>query len=123
GRCRDGWVMHCTLGDWTSLVEWMRADGVESDVLDDRSLDEPKTRQAAAEQVFDVLDAWAARYTVAELVEGAQLRRIPYAAVRAPEALLDDPHLAERGFFVPIEHADLGARVPCPGAPFRLLDT
>jgi crotonobetainyl-CoA:carnitine CoA-transferase CaiB-like acyl-CoA transferase len=122
GRCRDGWVMHCTLGDWTSLVEWMRADGVESDVLDDRSLDEPKNRQAAAEQVFDVLDAWAARYTVAELVEGAQLRRIPYAAVRAPEALLDDPHLAERGFFVPIEHTDLGARVPYPGAPFRLTD-
>ena len=20
GRCRDGWVMHCTLGDWTTLI-------------------------------------------------------------------------------------------------------
>jgi hypothetical protein len=38
--------------------------------------------------------------------------------VRAPEALLDDPHLAERGFFVPIEHPDLGARVPYPGRRF-----
>jgi crotonobetainyl-CoA:carnitine CoA-transferase CaiB-like acyl-CoA transferase len=115
--------MHCTLGDWTSLVEWMRADGIAADVLDDPALDEPKNRQAAAERVFDVLDEWAARYTVAELVEGAQLRRIPYAAVRAPEALLDDPHLAERGFFVPIEHPDLGVTVPYPGAPFRLVDT
>jgi crotonobetainyl-CoA:carnitine CoA-transferase CaiB-like acyl-CoA transferase len=122
GRCRDGWVMHCTLGDWTSLVEWMKADGIRADVLDDPSLDEPKNRQAAAERVFDVLDAWAARYTVAELVEGAQLRRIPYAAVRAPEALLDDPHLAERGFFVPIEHPELGVHVPCAGAPFLLTD-
>jgi len=122
GRCRDGWVMHCTLGDWTSLVEWMKADGIEADVLDDSSLDEPKNRQAAAERVFDVLDAWAARYTVAELVEGAQLRRIPYAAVRPPEALLRDPHLAERGFFVPIEHPDLGVTVPYPGAPFRLTE-
>jgi len=121
GRCRDGWVMHCTLGDWTSLIEWMKADGMGAD-LDDSALEDIKTRQAAAERLFDALDAWAARYTVAELTEGAQLRRIPYAAVRPPEALLRDPHLAARGFFVPIEHPDLGLTVPYAGAPFRLTD-
>ena len=89
GRCRDGWVMHCTLGDWTSLVEWVKADGAAADLGEARWAD-LTVRQSEAEHVFDVLDAWAARYTVAELVEGAQLRRIPYAAVRAPEALLAD---------------------------------
>src|SRR5262249_5798778 len=121
GRCRDGWVMHCTLGDWTSLVEWMKADGMGAE-LDDPALEDIKTRQAEAERLFAALDAWAARYTVAELHEGAQLRRIPYAAVRPPEALLRDPHLGERGFFVPIEHPELGHTVPYPGAPFRLGD-
>jgi len=121
GRCRDGWVMHCTLGDWTSLVEWMKADGMGAG-LDDPALEDIKTRQAEADRLFAALDAWAARYTVEELVQGAQLRRIPYAAVRPPEALLRDPHLAERGFFVPIEHPDLGLTVPYPGAPFRLTD-
>jgi benzylsuccinate CoA-transferase BbsE subunit len=121
GRCKDGWVMHCTLGDWTSLIEWMKADGMAAP-LEDPGLEDVKTRQAQAERVFDALDAWAARYTVDELVEGAQLRRIPYAAVRPPEALLRDPHLAARGFFVPIEHPDLGLTVPYPGAPFRLTD-
>jgi len=121
GRCRDGWVMHCTLGDWTSLIEWMKADGMGA-AVDDPALEDIKTRQAQAERIFDALDAWAARYTVAELTEGAQLRRIPYAAVRAPEALLRDPHFAERGFFVPIEHPGLGITVPYPGAPFRLGD-
>jgi len=121
GRCRDGWVMHCTLGDWTSLVEWMKADGMGAG-LDDPALEDIKTRQAEADRLFAALDAWAARYTVEELVQGAQLRRIPYAAVRPPEALLRDPHLAERGFFVPIEHLDLGLTVPYPGAPFRLTD-
>jgi benzylsuccinate CoA-transferase BbsE subunit len=121
GRCRDGWVMHCTLGDWTSLVEWVKADGAASD-LGGPEWEDLKFRQANAEHLFDVLDRWAERYTVAELHEGAQLRRIPYAAVRAPEALLRDPHLAERGFFVPIEHPDLGLTVPYPGAPFRLED-
>src|SRR6185295_3762813 len=90
GRCRDGWVMHCTLGDWTSLLEWMKADGMAAD-LDDPALEEIRPRQAAAERIFPALDAWAARYTVQELTEGAQLRRIPYAAVRPPEALLRDP--------------------------------
>jgi benzylsuccinate CoA-transferase BbsE subunit len=119
GRCRDGHVMHCTLGDWTSLVEWLRADGMAEDLVDP-GWDDLLHRRQHAEHLFDVLDRWALGYTVAELVEGAQLRRIPYAAVRAPEALLTDPHLAARGFFVPIEHPDLGITVPYPGAPFRL---
>jgi benzylsuccinate CoA-transferase BbsE subunit len=119
GRCRDGWVMHCTLGDWTSLLEWVKADGMEAD-LGDPGWDDLAQRKEHAEHLFDVLDAWAARHTVAELHEGAQLRRIPYAAVRAPEALLSDPHLAARGFFVPIEHPELGTTVPYPGPPFRL---
>ena len=122
GRCRDGWVMHCTLGDWTSLFEWMRADGYGADFAG-AEWEEIRYRQAHAEPLFDELDRWAARYTVAELYEGAQLRRIPYAAVRAPEALLDDPHLAARGFFVPIEHPDLGVTIPYPGAPFRMGDS
>jgi len=119
GRCRDGWVMHCTVGDWTSLVEWVNADGMAAD-LGDPAWEDVRHRAVGAEHLFDVLDAWAARYTVEELVEGAQLRRIPYAAVRPPEGLLRDPHLAERGFFVPIEHPELGAMVPYPGAPFQL---
>jgi benzylsuccinate CoA-transferase BbsE subunit len=121
GPCRDGWVMHCTLGDWTSLAEWVKADGVVSD-LDDARWDDFTVRQAHAEHLFEVLDRWAERYTVDELMEGAQLRRIPYAAVRAPESLLADSQLAARGFFVPIEHPDLGATVPYAGAPFRLDD-
>jgi len=43
--------------------------------------------------------------------------------VRAPESLLADPHLAARGFFVPIEHPDLGITVPYPGAPFVMGDS
>jgi benzylsuccinate CoA-transferase BbsE subunit len=119
GRCRDGWVMHCTLGDWTTLREWVKADGAAPPELDDPALDEPRSRQARAEWLFDVLDAWAERYAVDEIYERAQLLRLPYAAVRAPEALLRDPHLAARGFFVPIEHPDLPATLAYPGAPFR----
>ena len=119
GRCADGPVLHCTLGDWTALVEWLRADGMLADLGDEAWTNDPY-RRAHAEHLFDVLDAWAARYTVAELCEGAQLRRLPYAAVRPPEALLRDPQLEARGWFVPIEHPDLGITIPYPGPPVRL---
>jgi benzylsuccinate CoA-transferase BbsE subunit len=122
GRCRDGWVMHCTLGDWTTLLEWMRADGFGAE-LGDAAWEGTLHRATHAEALFDELDRWAARHTVAELHEGAQLRRLPYAAVRAPEALLDDPHLRARGFFVPIEHPALGTSIPYPGAPFVMQDS
>jgi len=119
GRCRDCWVMHCTLGDWTSLIEWVKSDGLGADI-DEPEMQDPMHRQRSADRIFPVLDAWAERYTVAELYQGAQLRRIPYSAVRAPEALLSDAHLADRGFFVPIEHPGLGRTVPFPGAAFRM---
>lgn len=119
GRCRDGWVLLSSLGDWTSLREWLKADGAAPPALDDPAFDDPAVRQARAEEIFAILDAWAARQDAAALSERAQLLRLPWAAVRAPEALLGDPHLAARGFFVPIEHPDLPARLLHAGAPFR----
>ena len=32
GKCRDGYIMHCTLGDWTSLIEWVNGDGKARDL-------------------------------------------------------------------------------------------
>jgi benzylsuccinate CoA-transferase BbsE subunit len=116
-RCRDGYVMHCTLGDWTSLVEWVKGDGKAQD-LDEPHWEDQMYRREHAEHLFDVLDEWATDYSVAELMEGAQLRRIPYAMVRPPEAVVDDPQLNARGFFSTVEHPELGRTFRYPGGPF-----
>ena len=80
GRCRDGEALLSHVGDWTALREWCTADGAAQDLGDPRWEDvDERCRHAG--HVFDVLDAWAARYTVAELVEQAQLRRLPFAPV------------------------------------------
>ncbi len=121
-RCRDGYVMHCTLGDWTSLVEWVKGDGKAQD-LDDPRWEDLLYRRERAEHLFAVLDDWAKDYSVAELMEGAQLRRIPYAMVQPPEALVDDPQLNERGFFSNIEHPELGRTVRYPGGPIHFTTT
>lgn len=116
-RCKDGYLMHCSLGDWTSLIEWVKADGKAQD-LDEPQWHDIHYRRDHAEHLFDVLDEWAKDYSVAEIMEGAQLRRIPYAVVRPPEALADDPQLNARGFFSSVEHPELSRTFRYPGGPF-----
>ncbi len=115
-RCRDGYVLHCTLGDWTSLIEWVKAEDKAGD-LADAAWEDFSHRREHAPQLFDVLDKWAREYSVGALVEGAQLRRLPYAAVVPPAALRDNPQLVARGFWVPVAHDDLDTTVRYPGAP------
>ncbi len=122
GRCRDGYVMHCTLGDWTSLIEWVKAEGKAQDLVDP-AWDDFNYRRDNCSHLFDVLDAWAADYHVADLVEGAQMRRIPYASVLGPETLPQNPQLNERGFFVPVNHDELGRIITYPGAPYMFSAT
>jgi crotonobetainyl-CoA:carnitine CoA-transferase CaiB-like acyl-CoA transferase len=111
-RARDGWVAATTLGDWTTLVEWLASDGMAAD-LRDLTYADPGTRTARAEHVFDVLETWSRGRDAEALAADAQLRRLAMAAVRLPAALRDDPQLAARGFF------DAG-RDTLPGPPFRL---
>jgi benzylsuccinate CoA-transferase BbsE subunit len=122
GRCRDGYVLHCTLGDWTSLVEWIKGDEKAQD-LGEPQWEDQIYRREHAEHLFDVLDEWATDYSVAELMEGAQLRRIPYAMVRPVEALVDDPQLNARGFFSSVSHPELDRTFHYPGGPFFFTTT
>jgi crotonobetainyl-CoA:carnitine CoA-transferase CaiB-like acyl-CoA transferase len=116
GHCRDGYIMHCTLGDWTSLLEWVKSDGKAAD-LEDPKYQDVMQRAANAEHVFDVLDEWVKDYARDELLERAQLLRQPYATVRPPEALFDDEQLKARGYFVEVAHPELGRTFRYPGAP------
>jgi crotonobetainyl-CoA:carnitine CoA-transferase CaiB-like acyl-CoA transferase len=75
-------------------------------------------RAEHAEHLFDVLDEWVKDYSRDDLLERAQTLRLPYATVRPPEALLDDEQLAARGYFVEVEHPELGRRFRYPGAPY-----
>ncbi len=117
GKCRDGYVMHCSLGDWTSLVEWIKADGKAQD-LGAPAWEDVLYRKQHAEHLFDVLDEWAKDYSRGDLLERAQTIRLPYASVRPPEALFDDEQLLARGYFVEVEHPELGKRFRYPGAPY-----
>lgn len=121
GRCRDGHILECTIGDWTTLHEWMKARGAGED-LTGEEWNDFYYRREHAERIFAALDRFVADQKAADVLAGAQLRRLPFAAVHPPEALRDDPQLAAREFFAPI---DCGGGEPLlfPGPPFRMSKT
>ncbi|MGH7931576.1 MAG: CoA transferase, partial [Candidatus Binataceae bacterium] len=112
-----GYIMHCSLGDWTSLVQWAAGDGKAQD-LTAPEWEDIVYRAEHAEHLFDVLDDWVKSYDRDELLDRAQTLRLPYATVRTPEALFEDDQLAARGFFAEVEHPELGRRFRYPGAPY-----
>ncbi|MBI2964055.1 MAG: CoA transferase [Deltaproteobacteria bacterium] len=114
-RCRDGHATLSLMGDWATLAGWTMKQGVGGP-LAEREWDDLEVRREHAGEIYARLNRWAADRTAAEILEGAQLRRLPFAAVRGPQALLCDPQLAARGFFAPIP----GTRLRFPGPPFRM---
>jgi len=50
-----------------------------------------------------------------EVYHSAQARGFTWGAVRTPEALLDDAHLHDRGFWKEVEHPELGRNFVYPG--------
>ena len=60
--------------------------------------------------------------TVEHVFLGMLQRRIVCGRIASPRMLVDDPHLAARGFFQPVEHPTLG-RLAVAGAPAHLSKT
>jgi benzylsuccinate CoA-transferase BbsE subunit len=74
-------------------------------------------------QEFDeVLLPWLREHDAQEIVLTAQALRMPFAPVPSVKDLLEDPHLAERGFFQRIDHPEAG-ELPYAGPPFRMTET
>jgi crotonobetainyl-CoA:carnitine CoA-transferase CaiB-like acyl-CoA transferase len=122
GSCADGPILLSSLGDWTSLVEWLAADGAAGDLTDPAWAD-PVHRRRHCRHLFDILEDWARRHRSDELVGGAQLRRLPFAAVAPPESLPVHPQLVARRFFVPVHYPEAGYMLRHPGAPYRFSRT
>lgn len=121
GRCRDGYILECTIGDWTTLHEWMKSRGCGED-LTGEEWNDFYYRREHAERIFAALDCFVADQKAGDVLEAAQLLRLPFAAVRSPEQLRDDPQLVARKFFLPIDRGEDGPLL-FPAPPFRMSKT
>jgi crotonobetainyl-CoA:carnitine CoA-transferase CaiB-like acyl-CoA transferase len=89
--------------------------GMAGDLFDPQYQD-PAVISANTSHIIDgLLAEFIASLPAEELYHAAQERGFTWGAVRAPEALLDDAHLHDRGFWKQVEHKELGRSFVYPG--------
>ncbi|MFC1974627.1 CaiB/BaiF CoA transferase family protein [Chloroflexota bacterium] len=117
--CRDGYILLSLFQQWETLVEWLEAEGMAEDLTDGKWQNQEE-RLKRLDHVIEVLERWTRSHKVAELVERGQLMHFPWAEVTSIPGLLASPQLAERNFFVEVEHSESGRKYKYPGAPCKL---
>ena len=79
-------------------------------------------RMVRWQELDELLLPWLREHDAKEIVETAQALRMPFAPVPSVKDLLEDEHLATRGFFQRIDHPEAG-ELPYAGPPFRMSET
>jgi crotonobetainyl-CoA:carnitine CoA-transferase CaiB-like acyl-CoA transferase len=98
-KTKDGWigVLPYTLRNWTKVL---RAIG-RADVCEQPWFSNATERSRRVDDLYDMLAAVLPSRTSAEWLALFKELDIPSQPVRRPGELLDDPHLADVGFFTP----------------------
>ncbi len=113
---RDGEVTLTTAGTGGRPME------VWSEFLGEPRLLDPKfatrlSRQENWEELRDLVAPKLTQWNNLDLMRETMARGLVIGLVQSPQQVLDSPHLAERGFFVELDHAEGGA-LKYPGTGF-----
>jgi benzylsuccinate CoA-transferase BbsE subunit len=120
-RAKDGTYVCALLGGRLNprfikeLAELLDGYGMAGDLKDPKYQDQAVITENSAHIIDDLVANFIASLPAEEAYHAAQARGFTWGAVRAPEALLDDPHLHDRGFWKQVEHPELGRSFIYPG--------
>lgn len=116
-RGDDRWVAVSVRDDrdWAGLVSVVAAPGLAALGAD------AGARRASSREIRDVIAAWCAEREPGEVVDLLQAAGVPAGEVMSEPRLLDDPHLAARGWFRERSHPTVGTH-RYPGHPWRTDD-
>jgi benzylsuccinate CoA-transferase BbsF subunit len=117
--CKDGyvWMMALEPGQWDGLCRAMGdPDWARVDMFQDMF-----ARAQNADVIYPMIEEWTAQHTKQEIMDLCQANGCPTTALFTVQEVAEHPHLAEREFFVELEHSELG-RLRTLGAPIRLPD-
>ncbi len=98
-----------------NLADLMDHYGMAGDLKDPRYQDPAMIAANASHIIDDLLAAFIASLPAEEVYHEGQKRGFTWGAVRAPEDLLDDAHLGDRGFWKDVSHPELGRSFTYPG--------
>jgi len=97
------------------LADLLDSYGMAGDLRDPKYQDQAVIAANTSHIIDDLVAKFIASLPAEEIYHAAQSRGFTWAAVRAPEELLDDPHLRDRGFWKEVEHPELGRSFVYPG--------
>jgi crotonobetainyl-CoA:carnitine CoA-transferase CaiB-like acyl-CoA transferase len=97
------------------LAALMDVYGMSGDLADPKYQDPAVITANTAHIIDDLVANFIASLPAEEVYHAAQDRGFTWAAVRAPEELLEDGHLQDREFWKPVEHPELGRSFIYPG--------
>ncbi|GKV65262.1 MULTISPECIES: CaiB/BaiF CoA-transferase family protein [unclassified Sporosarcina] len=127
-KCKDDRYILClnTYLDekrWREIVKWLASKGMEGKLSDERYVDD-NFRATKMNTICDVLEEFCLIHESEYIFHYAQSINLPWAVIRAPEEMLQDPHLTEdRKAFVNVEHPELKETFQYPGAPYNFNKT
>jgi crotonobetainyl-CoA:carnitine CoA-transferase CaiB-like acyl-CoA transferase len=130
-ECRDGYVSMLVFGGQPGaktnrrLTEWLDTEGIAPDYLKNKdweNWDWERIKQEELDSVIDPIAKLFKLHTKAEIQAEAVKRGIQIYPVFDSEEILKDPQMIERGFWVNVEHDDLGIIV-YPGAFAQFSET
>ncbi len=121
-ECADGVSVYFALilsdvKTWQNLVAWLDTMGLSLDLADEAYL-ALSHRQEHFSHIQTIMESFFMMKDSADVYREAQERGLPLGPVLAPEQLLEDPHLQEREFFVPVELPTTGEAL-FPSSPYR----
>jgi crotonobetainyl-CoA:carnitine CoA-transferase CaiB-like acyl-CoA transferase len=97
------------------LADLLDTNGMAGDLRDPKYQDPAAIAANTPHIIDDLVAGFIASLPAEEVYHAAQERGFTWGAVRAPEALFDDPHLDDRGFWKAVEHPELGRSFVYPG--------
>jgi crotonobetainyl-CoA:carnitine CoA-transferase CaiB-like acyl-CoA transferase len=129
----DGWLTALQSGGLigptaSSVIDWLaetgEAQGLDAPEWRERltSLAPPPAPEERA-RAERVMQDFLRKRPKVPLVEEAQRRNLGWAPVFSPCEILESRHLAERDYWVRVQHDDLGEAFLYPGAPWKLSAT
>ncbi len=120
-KTKDGWVLVQSVGG-PLFKRWADLMG-EDHWLDDPRFKDDITRGDNGEIISERLAKWCAERTSEEVLEAMEEVRLPAGPILSPQEVLEDPHIAAKGLFQPLEYPGLSAPAPVMRTPVELSET
>lgn len=125
--CQDGYLdfrFRGRPGQWERLVAWIGEFGMAEDLGEDRWRDyDYRDQPAHTRHINEVFQRFLMGLTREEAMDRGQRAGYEVGAVYSAEDLLHDPQLEARGFWIDLEHDQLGRPIRYPGGPYVLSET